>query len=570
MELHLGYHVTIDALAVLSTTYALRWWHWGVFLAAITAVLCISAKMLVGELVSHGYEATVIEPLFMQMIAVGLITSTALFIWLSNQSECFFVEYEARIEASAQQSSFLLASRRADSRLNHIIKGKCGSSIQSLQLFEGALSDASPPLLARALPPAVVKLLRGPITELRRAISWCHRRELFVQIEEGVYQSELSEVDFGTLLRALGCDRVHNGEHRARVDVRPLEFSIEEALSNAHKYRSPGSPIVADVDVAADGGGIGVRVVSQNQKGMPPMSHAECARVLVRGCSGEQHAGRRSGTSSTPSDGLGLDSACKVVEAAGGRVHLSACWEGTDAFTTFHVWLPAVDVVSKEPKTEANGHANGDARCSPHADEGDRSSSTAVADSNSSTTSLTTSPTSTRPGGASVLEGLRIVAIDDDAFVRIVYETWLTSIGADPESSVVVDDMQITPQAFADLVMGAAGPTAAAQRPADVAFLDLNISDELNGLDLATRLHNARFEGVICLMTGTTGEVLGTLGSSPVIDLVVEKGVSIVELKAQLTRAIQAGASRPRIAAATGSSSVSCSTLPAGSVLEMI
>ena len=117
-----------------------------------------------------------------------------------------------------------------------------------------------------------------------------------------------------------------------------LRLTLQEALSNARKYREPGTPIVATArlgraprrhpeDLPADMEGVeardgeGVRreveaggrcdgalyvsVANQNRHGATPMGARECARVFEPGY--KAHA------SSHLSDGLGLDSVARAV-----------------------------------------------------------------------------------------------------------------------------------------------------------------------------------------------------------------------------------------------------------------
>ena len=68
----------------------------------------------------------------------------------------------------------------------------------------------------------------------------------------------------------------------------------------------------------------------------------------------------------------------------------------------------------------------------------------------------------------------------------------------------------------------------------------------VNGVDLATRLSDAAYGGVICLMTGSTGADMERLRSLPLFDLVFDKGVSIAELRTQVVREIETRGGAPR------------------------
>ena len=84
---------------------------------------------------------------------------------------------EAEREAAAHRElQIAAANRRADSKLNHMIKGKCGGAkgfVEGVQLRLESPPEAVAQWLGRA---------RGLLAE---AADWCHKRELFVQLETG-------------------------------------------------------------------------------------------------------------------------------------------------------------------------------------------------------------------------------------------------------------------------------------------------------------------------------------------------------------------------------------------------
>eukprot|EP00966_Prymnesium_polylepis_P064226 1488858-Prymnesium_polylepis.1 len=66
---------------------------------------------------------------------------------------------------------------------------------------------------------------------------------MLLQIETGAYETRRTACDVAALLRdALGGDGATEGTW-ARVDERVLRLAVVEALSNARKYRAPGTPL---------------------------------------------------------------------------------------------------------------------------------------------------------------------------------------------------------------------------------------------------------------------------------------------------------------------------------------
>ena len=67
------------------------------------------------------------------------------------------------------------AHRAADSRLNHVIKGKCGAARMYLELFQSRLKQEN----GKALDDEIMQLLLLPLDLLDQAAAWCHRRQFY-------------------------------------------------------------------------------------------------------------------------------------------------------------------------------------------------------------------------------------------------------------------------------------------------------------------------------------------------------------------------------------------------------
>ena len=320
------------------------------------------------------------------------------------------------------------------------------------------------------------------------------------------------------MLRSLGCVSTESAVGVVRVDVNAVSFCLEEAMSNANKYRATQSPIVAQAQMEGDGAWLHIQVTNQNQPGVPPMSEAECARSLQHGRSGAN--GRH--TPYMPSDGLGLDSACTVVGAVGGSVWLEAAWQGDVGVTSFHVRLPAEHIVSpaivvaapSEPSAYGSG---GDGSPGQSSFKAPRQSALAGLDA-----------------------GLVCIGIDDDPFMHVIHSQIFGAIGADEQNSRSFDET-VDREAFVDVVMGrldAELMRPVKRRRADVVFLDMNISEALNGLDLAARLHAEAFGGLVCLLTASDPSEVDVWRDRPGVDLIVEKGTAIATVQEQVLEAL--------------------------------
>ena len=211
----------------------------------------------------------------------------------------------------------------------------------------------------------VSALLSAPRELYAQAETWCHTRELFLQLEQGIYMSRKVQCATRSLLaRLLGNDgtvEVATGSETVRADTSVLSLTLEEGLSNARKYRRPGMPIA--LHAALEDGLAGaestlhVRLTSVNRDGVPRLSEADCKRVFEPGY--KAHS-----TTSASSDGKGLDTAAVAATAAHGKVWMTTHADGEEAVcTVFHVALPAVaddatvaDTITPEDATGPSHH----------------------------------------------------------------------------------------------------------------------------------------------------------------------------------------------------------------------
>ena len=139
----------------------------------------------------------------------------------------------------------------------------------------------------------------------------CQQREMLVQVEQGIYSSRRAACDVDALLRgALGNDGSVDAAPCARVDEKVLLLNTLEALSNARKYRLPGTPIAVSAALESRGE---LHAIFENAVRAEPDDTA-LTEAFKLGASGTD--------APASSTGVGLPSARKAAEAAGGRVWL--------------------------------------------------------------------------------------------------------------------------------------------------------------------------------------------------------------------------------------------------------
>jgi len=228
--------------------------------------------------------------------------------------------------------------RRADSRLNHLIKGQCGGAAALVDALLSLECDKTSMDEERACQRE--EMLRQIHQMLSETAKWCHKREAFVQLEQGTYQSVKIEGDLHSELQAvLGLRAVVDvAVSKIKTDFTILRLVVHEIGSNAVKYSEPGKPIHAMATVVhghPGDGNLHISIRNSNRAGHVPLSPEECALVFQAGfrkacfSAGDQ--------TEKCSNGLGLSSVRLAIERIGGKV-----WMRTDEeYTTVHFTLPA-------------------------------------------------------------------------------------------------------------------------------------------------------------------------------------------------------------------------------------
>ena len=75
----------------------------------------------------------------------------------------------------------------------------------------------------------------------------------------------------------------------------------------------------------------------------------------------------------------------------------------------------------------------------------------------------------------------------------------------------------------------------------------MNISEKLNGLDLAAHLDAEAFEGLVCVLSASEQSTADAWRERPGIDLVLEKGTAIDTVKDQVLSALSSRRARGQV-----------------------
>eukprot|EP00965_Chrysotila_dentata_P176135 5815720-Pleurochrysis_carterae.AAC.1 len=218
--------------------------------------------------------------------------------------------HEAQQEAQTRHDD---ANQMADSRLNHVIKGRCGTAVSSLHTFVEML----PQYLSVPLPERVQRLLVAPVEQLGSVIQWCDRRQMLIRQAQGTYVSVRTSIDVRAVLEAaVGDDGrvlVHEANRFVSVDQDALAMVVEEALANAKRHGEAGTVVV---EATCAQRVLTVTIRNHNREGVPSLSPAEIELML--------RPGERPSTVSTMNDGLGLHSIAEAVRRVQGTLNLTA------------------------------------------------------------------------------------------------------------------------------------------------------------------------------------------------------------------------------------------------------
>jgi hypothetical protein len=456
-------------------------------------------------------------------------------------------------------------SRRADSRLNHVLKNKSAEARYLIDevadelrhLRQSALSTTLPATPGAERVGVSVDELLDNLAKVQliheQTVEWTHMRELFMQLQHGVYKTSRAPTDLRQLLRRV----VGSDESLCRVEVSCrdvmcidasiLQLQLEEARSNAIKYKEPGTPLVVRAQLEQASAyaepSLHVTMDNENRGDLRALSPEECVAVFEPG---------RKGTASgalSPSDGLGLDNVGVAAAALGGRAWLSTyCHPETHrVHTVFHASCPAIapsdqEATATRRQTRASGtaprrHQARPSRPSSHPSLAHRADvSRRTSSCNSSNSASGDETVQKMMAGATPL----CLGLDDSETLQLLLDSVFAKLSADPNSRTLGSTVE-EQEGFVPLALGQRGLP-----PADI-VVDQNLNLPLagatsaqkwlerpSGTEIARKLAEGGFEGMIVIHSGLTLQELEEVNALPHVDLVVSKGYSPMRLASEL------------------------------------
>jgi len=438
-----------------------------------------------------------------------------------------------------------------------LIKGRCAAACIVAEEARGCLGAAAYEDIRR--------LLTELSTQLGQTVQWVHRRELFLQMQQGTYHSCASVVEVNSLLKQLVASQFANDKVEISgdlsctlsLDCAMLLLALEEGLSNALKFCAPAVTIQLHValeepsspsthNVKGDSSAFHIRISNQLSAGNSPLSEVECEEVFKRGV-------RKPAALAALSSGVGLATARQTARAAGGHAWLTMetrplCAPSAAAaarpspdelangavqhFATFHVRLPA---------TAVETHA-----ASP--------ASTPVLPNEPTSEPASEPPTAKSCGGVT-LKGLKVLAVDDDELMGLVLTSALQKLGADMAQSRVLGVNACEQGCIVDVALGRRDPALLEPcrgqplPPADIVVLDQHIDCDGRqsklGTDVAAELRQQGFDGLIMLHSASSPEEQD-LTEHPAIDGTIAKGVPLTKFARDVLTAYDSRMNRQR------------------------
>ena len=426
----------------------------------------------------------------------------------------------------------------ADGRLIHMVKGLAGSALTASEVAASQLRHSS------TLTPSAESNVRSLVTDasnaLKEAIDYCVSRQVFSEVETGTYATQMAETDVGELLEAAlrhaeGVVEIA-GEQRLllRIDTTMMRMIVHEALGNSRKYRERESLIV--ISAAFADGRLRVVVENQNARSQRRLTDAECEACFTRGVRGHNASGT--------STGVGLDTARKAANAAGGHVFLStreALEPELTSFTALSIEFPAERVLDAErlplpaSMTPSAGAPLSVGSSSPLPESCRTSSTTGGYSSNGAESSADEDHHHFVPRDS--LLPLAILIADDSRMNRMILKRVLAlALHCDTIAEVASGDEMLEMTRFARF---------------DVLFIDEEMGDGLNGSEAIAQLRAGSPEQLPS--TAVIVSVTGGADDAAEVRRLLEVGADLVwgkpqpsvpEITEQILGALQAKRSR--------------------------
>uniref|UniRef100_A0A7S4BP30 Histidine kinase/HSP90-like ATPase domain-containing protein n=1 Tax=Chrysotila carterae TaxID=13221 RepID=A0A7S4BP30_CHRCT len=505
--------------------------------------LCISATVMAIHTLSPFWFPIQIE---LPAIGISVAVGNALGYVLEHSLRSTFREQHARL---ADQELLMQMKVAANMRLTHTIKGKCGTANSLAFAVISCLQGICIEQVQRAL-----QLVHRMHFLLEEAEWWCNHRQLCVHLELGTYQTKRAACDVKARIEKLvGFDGAVNKCALAScsVDETVLGLAMDEALSNARQFRSPGTNIEISVQVEEFEGKsmLHVQTDSTNRANVPLLSAEQCLRVV--------QSGYKKHSLSAFSDGVGLTNVQQAAHAVGGRIWLQGYSSSSCVnHTVFHLIIPVDGIVwRREP--HAMSDTEDDARETPgersifwseereeassrleevHADPAQSRAATAVLETGSS---QCLSPPSLPADMRNIDDPLLCLGLDDSSMCRQLHELLFSDfLEADMSRSASLGATVEEVESFVDVALGLkttdlTNVPESERRAVDVVLIDQHLIVEDRrwlGSEIAQTLRARGFSGVICLMSGTVTEHLQGLQQQEVIDRAFSKGASPLDI----------------------------------------
>uniref|UniRef100_A0A7S4BP29 Histidine kinase/HSP90-like ATPase domain-containing protein n=1 Tax=Chrysotila carterae TaxID=13221 RepID=A0A7S4BP29_CHRCT len=505
--------------------------------------MCISGMIVSVHALSPFWLPVGIE---VPAIGISVAVGNAVGYVLEHSLRSTFREQYAR---QADQELLMQMKVAANMRLTHTIKGKCGTANSLAFAVISCLQGICIEQVQRAL-----QLVHRMHFLLEEAEWWCNHRQLCVHLELGTYQTKRAACDVKARIEKLvGFDGAVNKCALAScsVDETVLGLAMDEALSNARQFRSPGTNIEISVQVEEFEGKsmLHVQTDSTNRANVPLLSAEQCLRVV--------QSGYKKHSLSAFSDGVGLTNVQQAAHAVGGRIWLQGYSSSSCVnHTVFHLIIPVDGIVwRREP--HAMSDTEDDARETPgersifwseereeassrleevHADPAQSRAATAVLETGSS---QCLSPPSLPADMRNIDDPLLCLGLDDSSMCRQLHELLFSDfLEADMSRSASLGATVEEVESFVDVALGLkttdlTNVPESERRAVDVVLIDQHLIVEDRrwlGSEIAQTLRARGFSGVICLMSGTVTEHLQGLQQQEVIDRAFSKGASPLDI----------------------------------------
>jgi hypothetical protein len=423
-------------------------------------------------------------------------------------------------------------------------------------------------------------MMKKAIEKLYRAMKWGHQRQMFQQIQGGVYIPRATMSSLAAWSKTL--TTIYNADVRGAVadfmsiDWEVLELIFHDGFTNAQKYGHPKrSPWVelstqCSPGYLTDSPTLVVRVCN--------MAHPQSPDITPEVASGFLHGGK--GAAPQPSDserlrtlsidarderlrtsdGIGMANARKATRAVRGhlRLYQNACEDGR--ITTFEIRVPFENVSipdSSECVSEVAAKSSSDVAIGENEPQERRSVELgppllealgqanepvmrqsgmlqALPRQQEAPPTSTSSPGLVNTDPSVTLPALKCVSLDDSGMLLKTYQRMLHKKHLCASESIVIGVTSEEVDAAVDVIMGRKMkdpvthkivPVIGEHMAADIATLDYHLGHRLTGADIAAALHEEHFEGLTCIFSGGSEEDMAAYLEMPGVDMVVSKAV---------------------------------------------